>query len=642
MMKSSRLLPWRALAFAAAVATACSDSNAPSLTVGSITVSTFNHLLASAGVPVELNAVVLGPSDAPVPTGTSVAWSLPQNRGSLSAGVTTTDQHGVARVTWTPPTTLGPVDVRVVVGGIPSATVTTPITVTFGPPKRVVLDADSIRFTRKQNQLLPLHVLDAYDHEYTFMPPGVQVVSSGTFNGATSEPFGIPVLTVMPGDSTTSVGELLLQTTTGIELARLKVVVDLIIHSVQVTGVDSLGLTVGESVPVSIVARDSSGAIISASAQKADVTLSSADPSIVSVNATGAITGVAAGTTIVTAERLGGLLNTDTIEVLAAYDYGALTKLYDIPVSVDFPLVSAPVFSDLGRSLHIYGGGGHGTPLTTIVSWYGAEGLRMTTRTYAAGAGVARGPDNGWFVSRPLTAYDALATQLWTRPIQGRGITADASLLVVGLDDGAVRGFSPSGDSLWTAQMPASVAASEVLLTTSRVFALGSGTLAAFDRGGNMVWNVSAPALTLADDSSWTYSVTCYEASARDASGVIQWSKDYPPGTCLGASSLGPNNSILLLRSRTLMSVDRATGSERWRVEIPVFGAGTNVAVIGGKLMVSNVYVWVYDAATGAPLGRSTARLAQSSLGFSAARPTCTDLGLAVSTRSAYRWARCQ
>jgi hypothetical protein len=419
---------------------------------------------------------------------------------------------------------------------------------------------------------------------------------------------------------------------TGTALATVKVVVDVVFPTVFVVGPKSDSLLVpGTEFAIALSARDSSVREYAVDAATLGMSFSSSNASVATVNAAGVITAVGNGTTTVSATREGAT-STLPIEVLALYDLGALTQLY-APQLGDIVTLT-PQFATRGHSLLVVLTTSHITLTGSKLRFFRDNGTLAVEVQAGYPQAAAPGPNGSWFTTGSLTRWDSTGTALWSKPFSSHYVFADSTLVVI-LDGMQLRAFTANGDSSWTNTLVSNAGVSGAL-SPARLFVRHLSSLSAVDRSGTTRWTIPFNGSGgVTDETSTYYSFADGKLFAIDSSGISKWSVDLtddsePPRRI----HVGSNDRLYLADKRKLAALDRRSGQQLWNVAIPEGTGG--LTEVGGKLFLSWSYVLVFDAATGAKIGR-TAEKPGTVSGLK-----CTSQGLALAQPTARRFSRCQ
>jgi hypothetical protein len=216
--------------------------------------------------------------------GARVTWEV--SHGSVS-GSSTTDSHGLATATWTIGTVAGTQSITVRSGDVQA---TRSVEIAPGPLARVTLTPGNVTLHSVGDTVeFGIRGEDAHGNELA--TPGVTWSSSAP--GVASVQGG---LVISHGRGTA----VITGTTSGMS-GTATVVVDQVVAGLRVTPADPV-LVVGETLPLSARAVDARGSAIDTTLA---LTWESSDPAVATVDQSGAVSALAAGTATVTV-RSGG------------------------------------------------------------------------------------------------------------------------------------------------------------------------------------------------------------------------------------------------------------------------------------------------------------------------------------------------
>jgi len=385
---------------------------------------------------------------------------------------------------------------------------------------------------------------------------------------------------------------------TGSVLARIALNLDPIPLVVTVTGeLDSLaGIGVHESTLVRVTVRDSGNVIIPTPDLPAiGVQFTSSVPAVASVSASGVVTGLKPGSSVITA-RYGSSSYSATLPVVQSYDSGNSLLITDHPP--------------------------HHSNGETIISWHHPDGVTRWTRTIAYPGYAIFKNGSEVYIADPahIVALDAAGVAKWTQPVGGMPVLFQNGVLV--LRDSNVSAVAPDGTLLWSRTYPGTWNPRTAIGAGDRIYLRTLSTdghlvTLALGLDGVVVWKRTDAELLDADEAR-AYAKTSDAIAAFDRSGQVLWVTPMPGSSAAGAR--GPDESLIVQSYSELRAVDRGTGRMLWSQPLKTFYAAP--IVIGNKVLTFDYYVRTWNATTGELLGRNATanRWAR-----------CTSVGLFVS-----------
>lgn len=511
------------------------------------------------------------------------------------------DSSGIGTVFWRVPQRAGAYPISIQAG---RAALTGSAQVLPGPIVRVELKADSIRFTRMgQSVKRSMQSFDRFDNLRSSDLGGFTLDITGPFSAAARN----DSLTIVSSRYAIGAGELVVRgSLSGSVLTRIALNLDPVPVAVTVTGeLDSLaGIGVHESTLVQVTVRDSGNVIIPTPNLAAiGVQFTSSAPAVASVSASGVVTGLKPGSSIITA-RYGSSSYSATLPVVQSYDYGVSKTIYANYAYDGYTQYSVPVTDDAGNSLLITSYPPHHSNGEAIISWHHPDGVTRWTRTIAYPGYAMFKNGSEVYVADPahIVALDAAGAAQWTQPVGGMPVLFQNGVLV--LRDSNVSAVTPDGTLLWSRTYPgtwnpqAAIGAGDriylrTISTDGHAVTLGLGL------DGGVVWKRTDAALLDADGVR-VYTKTNDAITALDRSGQVVWATPMFGGV---VAARGPSESLIVQSSSELRAVERSTGRTLWSQ--PVQRTYTTPIVIGSKVLTFDTYVRTWNAMTGELLGRN-------------------------------------
>jgi hypothetical protein len=403
------------------------------------------------------------------------------------------------------------------------------------------------------------------------------------------------------------------------------------------------GLGIGESAAMSVIALDSSRVPIpNIDPVKLGVQFSSSDPSVATISAAGVITGVGAGAVTISA-RYADSSSALSFRVgeFPVYDFGAVHRLYGRIVVQQYFMAMPSVIDVAGNSLFVINQYARptGAGMTTQVNWFDLNGqLRLSHDYWAAETtelgNAAFDEHDGVYLSygARTVALDASGVERWSVPFGGTVLPVSSGLYTYrGL---TLHSVSSGGGQQWSHTFDSAI--SDVIPAPAMVFVRTSSPTASALIGlsstGDSLW--ARPADTRAgitDEASTYYSAAPGGGiQAIDKGGNTLWTS---AASTTNTVALGPQQSVIVAEPTRLTALSRATGAVLWSVSTP--SGATKLEVIGNKVYQFANYLYVWDATTGAGLGRSAQRWPVES-------GRCTSSGMEFVAGSAqYRYDHC-
>jgi hypothetical protein len=590
-----------------------------------------NLIQIKAGTEGALLVVVLDADGRPVPN-VDVAWEA--TSGVLVTTTSLSGIDGVAGNRLTAPPELGTVAVTARAG---SVSLQLAVSVVPGPVAKLDILEDSIRFTA-QLQMRTVHVLgfDQFGHQLSL---GTNVVQSGASYSQVRSvaAAGDTAVVAVSSGFGTSRGYLVLATQDGRARDSVLAVLDPVPVRTEISGLDSAnGLAVGERARLKVTGVDSLGfTIFNVDSARSKLQLSTSDPSVATVADDGTVTAIAPGTVTIGASAVGTSYRQD-LTVYPVFDVGtrkAGIGLRDQQAYVQFPVDQ--LLTDAGTLYELETLSSH-TATSTALRAHATDGKVAWVRSYPGYGDAVADPASGvvYMIDdvHMVHAIDPAGTDRWAFDY-GAFSTGGCQLATWRTGVAAACGthaFALNVDRslAWSATVDDTVR--QVITTPVLAVVRMKNAVSALRDDGTVAWTRSLSAGDMIANAASTVYLVANGVHAIDSDGTERWYNPTPLGGCILATT---ERLVVCRNISVITALDPTDGHVRWTISSPA-SFGTMAAISGDRLLVSDAFLFAFDARTGAVLGRSFGRLDEYylSVGHGVMAATSVDFAQVFST----------